>query len=577
MSTWNFGSQGLVKEESWISDGSTGGFVKKRPARAAAFWSPGFRRCVSRARGVSLASLLLGSTILFFVAINTPWSWGRPMTFKRGSHLPVQFWLAVFGVGFSLLAYGLSESYVHLFDVWCTWKAGSESGLDYARYLNTQPRAPAFVGLHGFRPFVLFRYLVILLGIAGSIGYKFAIIQITDVSLELGETAVAVNLPSTEPIDLETGATSSWLRDSPTVEDSRAFIHYTTIKSRHTNTTIDAMDRIQPPGTIFMSDEGDCLDTFHKFDEGILITLELVMVANMEVKHGDSDDFVELVLGGSKGLVIDYRNEQNGTLRIRWAEIPEKAITMSIKYTIGLTVAEVSQVVSSQGCWQLKEGLPLESEISIIPLWPPAMQNEDLIDMMLKDPKISVLDGVGLIASDSLSYTPGYAPLPWQSSRWPLVPPDFDGAKGKNGKYPKKHGRPEAVYLWLDPEFPRDHGNPTEPKTYSWRFFPREQTNPLSYPYYNGTTAVIFILLGVIGCSLVVIRLYLGLAGIASWMDQHVYLALEGKIQKDGSEILACGHRVAVGERTLRADNDGKKMVGTVESRKWVWDGVPSA
>ncbi|KAK0671534.1 hypothetical protein QBC41DRAFT_363165 [Cercophora samala] len=557
--------------------------------------SPNSRRYVRQVGIVSLESLLLGSVILFFVAANTPWSWAHPMTFKIGSHLPVQFWLAVLGVGFSLLAFGLAESYVHVFDVWCTWKADSESGLDYARYLNTQPRAPVVVGLRGFRQFVLVRYFVVLLGIAGSIGYKFAIVQITDMSLELDEAVVTVNLPSTEPINLTTGATSAWLRDGPTALPHQAFLHYSTLDGFHPNISADAKDLVQLPQAIFMPGEGVCSGTFHKFDEGSLTTLELVMVTNWELNQEDSDAFIELVPGGwtriarraagwieesSEGLVIDYRHEQNGTLNIRWAEIPKWAdeergtfitrqlIARSIRYRIGLALAEVSRVVAATGCAELKEVWPVESLISTIPLGPPPMQNEQLLNTLLKDPKVSIVDGVGLIVRNSMAI--------------------WGHHKGNTGRYTKKHGRPGDVYLLSNVTLPRDFGNPRVAQTYSWMFLPHGQDDAVRYPYYNGTSvqnagvgsysqaAVIFVLLGVIGCSLIVLRLYLGPAGITSWMGQHVYLALEGKIQRDGAEILACDHRVAqdlgtvrIEKRSRRVDEDGRKAADIVEPKNY--------
>ncbi|KAK4198329.1 hypothetical protein QBC40DRAFT_298586 [Triangularia verruculosa] len=564
------------------------------------------RRYVNEVGAVSLASLLIGSAILLFVASNIGDSWSPPGNFKIGSHLPVQFWLAVLGIGFSLLAYGLSESYYHLFDVWCTRKAGSEFGLDYARYLNTQPRAPVAIGLRGFRCFVLIRYLVILLGIGGSIGYKFAIVQITETYLELDETAMKVSLPSIRPIDLGTGELSPWLRDGPTVEANRAFLHYNTLDGRHANIapTISAMDRSKPPGVIFMSGEADCLNTFHKFDEGLVVSLELVTVANLEIMYGDSE-FIELVPGEwariarnaagwlegeTKGLIIDYRHEMNGTLRIRWAEIPEWAdetrgtfitkqpIAMSLKYTIGLALTEVTRFVASNGCWRLKEIVLTESQISTIPLEPPPMDNENFITTLLKDSETTILDGVSAIvrssmntwaqaihASESPAYTPGHAPLPSQISRWALFPPHVDKRQAGIGMYfDKESGRKGKVYLWSNATLPQHVDNPEVPQTYAWQVLYHGDTTRMRYPYYKGTSAqntgvgayrqagIFFITLSVAACLLVITRLCLGPAGLTSWMGQHVYLALDGKVQKEGSEILACGHRVACNLGTVR-------------------------
>lgn len=87
-----------------------------------------------------------------------------------------------------------------------------------------------------------------------------------------------------------------------------------------------------------MFGEGLCFDIFYKFDEGIFMILELVVVVNLEVECWDFNDFVELVLGGwicvvrrvvgwlegsLDGLIIDYRYEENGIFNICWVEIFE--------------------------------------------------------------------------------------------------------------------------------------------------------------------------------------------------------------------------------------------------------------
>ncbi|KAK0714446.1 hypothetical protein B0T21DRAFT_352362 [Apiosordaria backusii] len=536
--------------------------------------------------GASLSSLLLGSLILLFVGFNTRLSVPQPEPFKTGSHLPVQFWLAVLGAGFSLLAYGLSESYIHIFDVWCTWQADSESGLDYSRYLNTQPRAPVVFGLRGFRGFVLARYMVVGLGVIGSVGYKFAIVEIAGASLELDETALTVSFPSSEPILLQSGTTSAWIHDSPGLDTSQAFLHYNYLYEWPKDILVGDLDPLQPPRRIFMAGEADCGSTFHALDEGVLVTLELVMVASISAEKGDEEEFIEpeprgwtrtakngAGWGTPKDVVMEYMNGRNGILRVRWAEVTDwldkdrgalatkQPITRSITYNIGFALAEVSRNVSSKGCWKLKSVLQL-SGMSGIYQDPPPLQYESWLNMIIKDDNTTILDGVAVIVRHSLTswgihvsnatgYTLGHAPTPskpWYWSRLTLRPDHRDEST--------RHKGPWTFSSWLELSSGSTDGVITDltfPQAYFWR----DKNVGLKYPYYKGTSvsyagvgcypvaSVIFIALAVLGYSLFLLRIFLGPAGLTSWMGQHVYLALEGKIQKDGSERLACGHKVA--------------------------------
>ncbi|PTD01975.1 hypothetical protein FCULG_00010211 [Fusarium culmorum] len=141
----------------------------------------------------SLPALLIGGLILILVganALSNPTSTRNPsasgefgksrvsgqLAFKIGGEWSVQSWIAVTGVAFGLLSFGFAETYMHVFDAWCSRQAHCVSGLDYARYLNSQARAPVRCGLRGFPVFITLRYIITAMCIAASIGYKFAIV-----------------------------------------------------------------------------------------------------------------------------------------------------------------------------------------------------------------------------------------------------------------------------------------------------------------------------------------------------------------------------------------------------------------
>ncbi|KAF5721455.1 hypothetical protein FMUND_3583 [Fusarium mundagurra] len=69
------------------------------------------------------------------------------------------------------------EAYVHLFDTWASRQAQHSNGLDYARCLNSQPRAPVVYGFRGFPSFITLRYFLLIMSIIASVGYKFAIVS----------------------------------------------------------------------------------------------------------------------------------------------------------------------------------------------------------------------------------------------------------------------------------------------------------------------------------------------------------------------------------------------------------------
>ncbi|KAM7213555.1 hypothetical protein V8F06_011052 [Rhypophila decipiens] len=100
------------------------------------------------------------------------------VVFRFGSQLGVQAWLAVLGVAFGLLSFGMNQSFTHLFDSWSSFRANKRPGLNYARYLNSQPQSPILVGRRGFWFAILIRNFVLALGIVASAGYSFAVVDV---------------------------------------------------------------------------------------------------------------------------------------------------------------------------------------------------------------------------------------------------------------------------------------------------------------------------------------------------------------------------------------------------------------
>ncbi|KAJ3528265.1 hypothetical protein NM208_g10280 [Fusarium decemcellulare] len=149
------------------------------------------RRLLQRLQRVgllSLLALLVGGLVLILVGINafidlrkdgqlgyTPP--GNKLPFRHGSNWSIQTWIAVIGAAFGLLSFGFSETYIHVFDSWSSRQSKQASGLDYGRYLNTQPRAPVSYGIRGFPYFATLRYFLIAMGIFASIAYKFVIVK----------------------------------------------------------------------------------------------------------------------------------------------------------------------------------------------------------------------------------------------------------------------------------------------------------------------------------------------------------------------------------------------------------------
>ncbi|KAK3361795.1 hypothetical protein B0T24DRAFT_537809, partial [Lasiosphaeria ovina] len=248
-----------------------------------------------------------------------------------GSYIQVQSWLAILGVGFGMLSYGLSESYIHVFDLWCSRQASRSPGLNYARYLNSQPRAPVIVGFRGFPAFVLLRYFIIVLSIPASVAYKFSIFAFRVTAYEhLDVSSVRLSLPPVQAL-LGNSTASPWLSDRP-LGMNRAFIHD---QDSGQDILEEGVMAIYFPRAIVMVGLAECGGTFQDSDLGNLYTREVVMLANRTDEVGefvmtaDQQDWarvVNVITGdptsvGRNGLVLDYRMADTGGIQIQWAEM----------------------------------------------------------------------------------------------------------------------------------------------------------------------------------------------------------------------------------------------------------------
>ncbi|KAJ4146108.1 hypothetical protein NW754_001571 [Fusarium falciforme] len=144
--------------------------------------------------------------------------------FRIGSGLSVQTWVALLGICFGAISYGTGDAYTHFFDWWCSRQATAQQGLDYARYLNSQPRSPTNTGFRGFPRLVFGRYVVALLTVITSIGYKFGISEVSiSTIMALAPEDIVLRLP---PVDgFQNGTLSPWFSDTPGGGDNQAFHH----------------------------------------------------------------------------------------------------------------------------------------------------------------------------------------------------------------------------------------------------------------------------------------------------------------------------------------------------------------
>ena len=355
-------------------------------------------RLVTRVRRVgilSLSSLVVGGTVLILFARKVGSSSKDTLdnqstpdrgqgVFRVGSQLSVQSWLAILGATFGLLSYGLTATYTHIFDCYSSWRAkrhdeyGGAQGLDYARYLNSQAQAPVMLGLyHGFPAFTLLRYAVAALGIGASLGYKFAVLEVT----YFGTDTVPIDEVQLRPPPVQAvanGTVSPWVSDAPRLEPNHAFVH---------TIGYDDDSALVPPRAITMAGWANCNGLFDPRDWGVLITCEVVMVATLEENYTgfsmtNEGGWVRTESGAggwfhgsSDRAVIDYRIPEPGRVEIRWGKWgswvddgQEAPAERRLAYKMRYAVAEMHRQVVSATCLHVYEGSGWKMAVSQVPI-----------------------------------------------------------------------------------------------------------------------------------------------------------------------------------------------------------------
>ncbi|KAF4503680.1 SWF1 Spore Wall Formation [Fusarium agapanthi] len=150
-------------------------------------------------------------------------------------------------------------------------QAQHSNGPDYARYLDSQPQAPVVYGFRGFPSFITLRYFLLIMSIIASMGYKFAISELSAVN-----NGSLVSEP--EP----------WIDDFPLYDIDRAFIHFNQVSQEPPY----AANMSLPPNGLAMVGHADFFsasraDQFYPGDVGTFHTREVVSVANGSVGKGD--------------------------------------------------------------------------------------------------------------------------------------------------------------------------------------------------------------------------------------------------------------------------------------------------
>ena len=517
-------------------------------------------RRVQRVGVLSLSSLLVGGVVLILFSRNVGSSSDtnlenrstvdpRQGVFRVGSHLSVQSWLAILGATFGLLSHGLAATYTHLFDWWSSRRAGSADGpgLDYARYLNSQAQAPVMLGLyHGFPVFTLLRYVVVALGIAASLGYKFAVLEVAYFGIEhLPADQVRLQLPPLRAV--ENGTVSPWVSDGPRVEQNHAFVHHIVYGDD---------SALWPPQTVTMASWADCSGIFHPLDDGMLVTREVVMFAELEESHSGfsmtskQGEWIraESSTGGwfngsNERAVVDYRIVEPGEVQIQWARRgswvddgsggQQEPIEQRLTYVMRYAVAEMHREVVNNSCSRIYEGSAEFTAISQLP-----------IKMRSTNGSVSVNDRFLL----ALLYTEGTGPRDGVSA---ILRGIMTGWGTQLAETAAQDGIPPLGHA-------PPHSKPFGEENTNLTHYAIATKSSIDYPYYYGDRAAkrtgsyyaaasAFLALGILALVIAVVRVAIGPPVLTSWMGQHVGLALSGA-ESDGPEVLedmTSGYQVA--------------------------------
>ncbi|CAH0043002.1 unnamed protein product [Clonostachys rhizophaga] len=515
----------------------------------------------------SLFALFSGGAILTLVAVNglvspdgafdNPAKNEQESRFYFGANYHLQVWLAIVGVAFGLLSYGFGEAYVHLFDWWCSRQAMKDAGLDYGRYLNSQPRAPVVYGLRGFPAFTTLRYFIVLASVAASIGYKFGIINVTTYAYDQVEPRLfELRLSPSRGLGTD-GTPSPWFSDAPLGSNNQAFQHEIVYFNRSATSSQTDAAGMEPPLSIVMAGWARCSSIlFNRVDSGYIYSREVVMVANLTEEEGDS-----FMGANDKGwirqrtsswrwfsdpprpAVVEYRIVKPGQIQIQWARLgtwfsdPTSTIRAKVQrrlsYNIRYAVAEVSRIVSGSSCSGLSDsrgGIDLVRIFSVDEEVPQTEHSDgslplfrNWVDAIIYSEEATVCEGVGAFVRAVMAG--------WASEGLSVI------------------GGPKIRHLRNDEE---PFG--TENRAVSWR---SRSANFMDYPFYAGTrtgeyrgcrtpAAIVFLVLGVLAIAVAVARVFVGPPVLTSWTAQHVYLVKMGALSfEEKIEELETGYKAA--------------------------------
>lgn len=534
----------------------------------------------------SLLALLIGGLILILVGVNAlvnyspPRELGIPVDYdksaikgqaalKVGREWGIQSWIAITGVAFGLLSFGFAEAYMQIFDSWSSRQAQHGNGLDYARYLNSQPRAPVLYGIRGFPAFVTLRYTIIIMGIAASIGYKFAFvtppvrvienIDYRTIRFTGHRLSMAYNY------NYEFRDTTPWITDFPLYNISRSFAHF----YQRVNDSESGVRTDLPPNMLVMSGHASCvpfLEPYFKYREtGYIITRELALVANGSAPEGeftmteDEGEWQRTEISNSsifdppQNAIIEYRMSQFAELQIQWAKAPEDSsgtwevpVVNRSQYNIDMAVVQVVRIVKNLDCKTMAgrggDGVSIRALNNkgsfrnyLQTWWKPQIGKEPVeqrlmnvtrkipefsgwLEPLIKNPDTTVLTAVSaIIRAIMVCHEEG----------------------------------PAVTEILFNEE--RPFGEESDPYSdiypgTSDNFFVGYRMDKYVGCYVS--TAIVFVVLGCIAILVAMFRVWLGPPALTSWMGQHIYLAHTEAISLSGKATgLASGYQVA--ERDL--------------------------
>ncbi|KAI9155578.1 hypothetical protein HJFPF1_08164 [Paramyrothecium foliicola] len=580
------------------------------------------RNVLDRLKGVGILSLLalfFGGTILIFVGMNgllyqapdleDEKAYGaapgnryetRKIGFRVGNRFGLQQWLAIIGAGFGCLSFGFLEAYYHAFDWWCSRQALQEPGLDYARYLNTQSRAPVLYSVHRFPLFATLRYLIIGISLAASIGYKFGVVQtqalVKDEAFSPGSSGFHASGSLPGLARLEDKPYPLHVQYSMDSINQRFHHRLDQVPNPNTNNFEEVTEYFEtPPSSIILLGKIPCFSYPEKYRIGGFITQELVVVANMTEDTGvfqmrrDKGDWERLQIGnwtlGTTG-VVDYRIEHATRMQIQWAPVGEwltnsvtnisQPVHRRLAYEVRYATAEVRRMswapdrcglsTSENDTVRLlsiaKEPIPFNFNTTMLPhKWIDiAMNYHERFNsgfVLQKDetkwaPKggyqrqPSLLDGVSAFVRVIM------AELHSGGCSTPSAVNKKDLVDSYSCDLPLRPQNASDASSSVELVLPPDSQSPFSAEATRIRFPSQPDSG---YPHYEGLfveatgcyrpAAIVYIMFGIVAILVAAIRIWVGPPLLTSWTGQHIYLSSTGVTPRSGIKILASGYQVA--------------------------------